>query len=135
MADLFENQRRCMYCKSILKGRSDKKFCNIECKNAYNNPIYRERQKIFKPVEKELHKNHAALEMFYELSHGEKFIQIRPLFQQGFDPRFYIGTMKLSAAGEFVYLVYNYSFLYDQKLGIKIFYHEGGFSKGFEPSE
>jgi hypothetical protein len=127
MEDLFENQRRCMSDKVILKGRADKKFCNIKCKNDYHNSINRELQKIFKPDEKKLRKNHSVLKMFYELSHGEEFIQIRPLYQEGFYPRYYIGTMKLNATGEIVYLVYDYAFLYDQKLGIKIFYYEGGF--------
>lgn len=127
MADLFENQRFCLYCKSILKGRSDKKYCNLKCKNSYNNPIYRERQKIFKLEEKKLHKNRAALKMFYELSQDEKFIQIRPLFQEGFDPKYYIGTLRLNDTGETIYLVYDYAFLYDEELEIKIFYNEGGF--------
>jgi hypothetical protein len=127
MADLFENQQLCKFDKSILKGRSDKLFCNLKCKNAYNNLINRNREKIFKPYGKKLHKNYKALRMFYEFSQDEVFIQIRPLFQQGFDPCFYIGTLKLNDTGEIIYLVYDYAFLYDKELGIKIFYNEGGF--------
>jgi len=127
MGNLFENQRCCMYCKSILKGRSDKKYCNLKCKNAYSNPINREREKIFKSDEKKLHKNHETLKMFYELSHGEVFIQIRPLYQQGFDPRFYTGTLDSKNAEGTVYIIYDYAFLYDQKQGIIVFYDKGGF--------
>ena len=116
-----------MYCKSNLKGRSDKKYCNTTCKNAYSNPKYRERQKIFKHDEKQLHKNHEVLQMFYELSYGEEFIQIRPLYQQGFDPRFYIGTLDSKNAEETVYIIFDFAFLFDKKFGIKIFYDKGGF--------
>ncbi len=27
----------CLYCKETLKGRSDKKFCNVQCKSDYHN--------------------------------------------------------------------------------------------------
>ena len=127
MDDLFKDQMRCLYDKIILKGRSDKKFCNIKCKNDYHNPINRKQNLIFKRDQDKLHKNHKALKMFYDLSQDEVFIQIRPLFQQGFDPCFYIGTLKLNDTGEIIYLVYDHAFLYDKELGIKIFYNEGGF--------
>jgi len=127
METLFENQKRCQYCKNILEGRSDKKFCNVKCKNDYNNPRNREREQKFKHDKYKLRKNHKALKMYYELSMDEAFIQIRPLYQQGFDPCFYIGTLKLNDTGEIIYLVYDYAFLYDEKSGIKIFYNEGGF--------
>jgi hypothetical protein len=127
MEEQFENQRFCLYNKVILKGRSDKKFCNLKCKNAYNNPIYREQQKVFIEDEKRLHKNRAVLKKFYEFSNGEEFIQIRPLYQQGFDPRFYTGTLDSKNAEGNVYIIYDYAFLFDQKQGIIIFYDKGGF--------
>jgi hypothetical protein len=113
-----------MFCKSILKGRSDKKFCNIDCKNSYNNPINRERERTFKVTEKRLRKNHSALKMFYEFSQDEKFLPIKQLYQQGFDPQFYTGTFTLNDSGETVYMVYDFAFLIDQKLGIKIYNDE-----------
>ena len=122
-----ENQKRCQCNDLILKGRSDKKFCNTKCKNDYHNLINRKQELIFKHDKSNLQKNYKALKMYYEHSKGKDFIQIRPLLQEGFDPRFYIGTMILKNTGETVYLVYDYAFFYDQKLGIKIFYQDGGF--------
>jgi hypothetical protein len=127
MEDLFKDQKRCLFDKTVIKGRSDKKFCSLKCKNSYNNQINRDREKVFDLYEKRLHKNHGVLKMFYELSKDEKFIQITPLYQYGFNPRYYIGTMKYIPTGEIVHIVYDYAFLYDPKQEIKIFYHEGGF--------
>jgi hypothetical protein len=127
MEDLFKDQKRCIFDKAIIIGRSDKKFCCLKCKNSHNNQINRERAKVFKLDEKMLHKNHGVLKMFYELSEDEKFIDINPLFRQGFDPRYYIGILNVIATGETLYIVYDYGFIYDQKFGLKIFHNEGGF--------
>lgn len=112
---------------AILKGRSDKKYCNLKCKNAFSNPKYKERQKIFKPDEKQLQKNYAILKMFYPISEDEEYVPIKLLYQQGFNPRYYIGTLKLNATGGNVYIVYDYAFLCDKESSIKIFHNEGGF--------
>lgn len=33
----MENRTKlCMYCNDVIKGRSDKKYCNDECRNRYN---------------------------------------------------------------------------------------------------
>jgi len=127
MAELFENQGRCQYCSSILKGRSDKKFCNTDCKNAFHNPLNRERQLKLKNDDRILHHNHKVLCRFYEHSKGEEFIPLRPLLQEGFDPQFFIGTMKTRDSGETVYIVYNSAFSYDKKNGIKIYCNERSF--------
>ncbi len=29
--------RNCLYCRKIIRGRIDKKFCNDYCRNSYNN--------------------------------------------------------------------------------------------------
>jgi hypothetical protein len=127
MEDLFENQRRCQYCKSILKGRSDKKFCDISCKNAFHNPLNRNLQQKFKNDDRKLHNNYQVLYRFYEHSKGLEFIQLRPLLQEGFDPRFFVGTMRARDTGETVYIVYNYAFYCNQNSGIKIYFNERSF--------
>lgn len=33
--------KRCIYCGSNIYGRSDKKFCNYNCKSNYNNNKYK----------------------------------------------------------------------------------------------
>src|SRR5215216_1100958 len=33
------NHKNCVYCTREIKGRSDKKFCNDQCRNSYNNQV------------------------------------------------------------------------------------------------
>lgn len=127
MEELFDKQKRCLKCKSFLRGRSDKKFCSLKCKNAFNNQINGERESRFKNDEKQMRKNWTVLDMFYKNSEGKEFIPIIPLYQQGFDPKYFCGTVWLKGSGETVYISYNYAFLIDHSKGIKIFYKDGGF--------
>ena len=115
MEDLFENQKRCLNCCCILKGRSDKKFCNLKCKNNYHNPINRTREQIFRQDDSKLHSNHRVLREFYEYSKGEKFIPLRPMLMEGFNPRFFVGNLKSNETGEKAYIVYDYAFISDNK--------------------
>src|SRR5690606_33307315 len=33
----MENTGNCLYCREPLRGRADKKFCDDQCRNGYNN--------------------------------------------------------------------------------------------------
>ena len=127
MADLFENQKKCLPCRCILHGRSDKKFCNLKCKNAYNNARHRKRKNIFSHDDDQMHKNWDVLHKYFEDSKGERFLKIIPLYRQGFNPKFYCGTLIVTETGETVYIIYNYAFTLDKSEQIKIFYKDGGF--------
>lgn len=37
MNTVVKEPRQCLVCESLLRGRSDKKFCNDYCRNQYNN--------------------------------------------------------------------------------------------------
>jgi len=37
--------RKCLHCDHVLKGRTDKKFCDDYCRNTYNNPTIKARKK------------------------------------------------------------------------------------------
>ncbi len=43
-----------MYCKETLKGRSDKKFCNAQCKSAYHNQAESTSEAFIRSVNKQL---------------------------------------------------------------------------------
>lgn len=54
-------ERECLDCGTILRGRSDKKFCDDQCRSHYNNQIKAGMQSAMKPVNAILRKNHAIL--------------------------------------------------------------------------
>ncbi len=55
-------QRKCLDCGEPLKGRSDQKFCNDLCRNAYNNKKLSGSTNFMRKINRILKKNHAILE-------------------------------------------------------------------------
>lgn len=54
-------ERECLDCGSLLRGRSDKKFCDDQCRSHYNNGIRSASSSALRPVNAILRKNHSIL--------------------------------------------------------------------------
>ena len=117
--------RRCRFCGSIVKGRSDKKDCHIQHKNAYYNPRNKIKRLVYKDGDNQLHRNHIVLEKFFELSRGEFFIDQKPLVLEGFNSRFYLGTLIDKTTSESLYIIYDYGFANNNSSQIKIYFKHG----------
>ena len=55
------NDRKCLQCYEQLRGRADQKFCNDQCRSAYNNSQYVESNTVIKSINKILKKNYSIL--------------------------------------------------------------------------
>jgi len=105
--------------KPILDGRSDKKFYNDLNRSRYHNKKRREKLRIFKNIDEQLHLNHAILEKFFELTNGEKKgISLELLLKEGFDHKIHLGVpikidAKLRPKG--TYYSYKYCYCYNWK--------------------
>ena len=53
--------RYCGYCNKDIKGRSDKRFCDIQCKSAYHNSTTNPNEALIKDINKQLRRNRGAL--------------------------------------------------------------------------
>lgn len=53
--------KKCLACQKPLKGRSDKKFCDDYCRNAYNNQLRMTEPPIVKDILQILKKNRKIL--------------------------------------------------------------------------
>ena len=52
-------EKKCLGTGEIFRtGRSDKKFINGKARNTYHNKIKRDKARIFKKIDKQLHLNH-----------------------------------------------------------------------------
>lgn len=51
----------CQYCNKELKGRSDKRFCDVQCKSAYHNLTPNSQEAFIKGINKQLRFNRSAL--------------------------------------------------------------------------
>ncbi len=77
------SERICRECGDILRGRSDQKFCNDQCRNTYNNRLLRDASGVIRQVNRTLRKNQAILS---GLNHaGKTTVMQSELSHQGFN--------------------------------------------------
>ena len=112
----MSSKRFCLTCNSELKGRTDKKFCNPQCKSAYHYEKTREENNFFFEVDQQLKKNRKLLKNFNKA--GKATIRSQTLINQGFDPNFFTHYWK-NAKGDVYLFVYEYGFLSRSENGKK----------------
>lgn len=53
--------KKCQYCQTIIKGRSDKLFCDAFCKSAFHNNLPNSNEAYMRSINKQLRTNRSAL--------------------------------------------------------------------------
>lgn len=102
-------QHECLYCKKQLTGRTDKKYCNLHCKSAYQYQMIKKRpERFYNRVDNQLRLNRKLLKIYNKA--GKSVIRSEVLLQQGFDPKFFTHYWK-NQKGEVYLFVYEYGFL------------------------
>ena len=95
----------CLECGEKIIGRSDKKFCNDACRNAFNNKQNNDSTNLMRNVNNKLRKNHRILE---ELNiEGKTKVSKAKLDGLGFDFNFFTNIKVYKNGSE-------YKFVYDQ---------------------
>lgn len=80
----------CLNCgEPITKGRSDKKFCNPGCKDAYNNASKSEEHKEIGRIDTILKKNRRILKKLFDPEKGETIVHKDALVREGFNFKYY----------------------------------------------
>ncbi len=103
------NQKNCTACNKIIRGRSDKKFCNDYCRNAYNNQIKSPSNNLIRNTNNRLSKNRRILEGI--VADKKEYIKIKKeqLSQMGycFD---YTTQIHQNKQGKNYYFCYEYGY-------------------------
>lgn len=102
----------CLECGERIIGRSDKKFCNDGCRNAYNNKNNKDSTNLMRSINNKLRKNYRILcEMNPE---GKTKTTKQRLLSNGFDFEYFtqLVTYKNNSEYRFVY-EQGYKFLED----------------------
>lgn len=81
----MSGERHCLECGHILKGRTDKKFCDDTCRNAYNNRRIGKEERIVRRINNILSKNRRILASL--IPQGQTYYRTtrHVLLQYGFD--------------------------------------------------
>ena len=110
MATQQTETRNCLACDKVLKGRSDKKFCDDYCRNNYNNQLKAITNNDMRNVNNALGKNRRILkEMIPEGEEMGKTTRER-LSQKGFLFK-YVTDLYTTKSGKTYYYCYEYGYL------------------------
>ncbi|WP_410222341.1 hypothetical protein [Pedobacter sp.] len=112
-------QRLCLDCNTEIKGRSDKKFCDDQCRSNYNNKIRASDNDFVKKINQILIKNRKILKD--ENPEGKAKINKDKLLKKGFNFNYYTHIYK-TQTGNLYTFCYEFGFLHlneDQLLIVK----------------
>ncbi len=98
----------CLECGEILKGRVDKKFCSDACRNTYNNQVNKDTVNLIRNTNNQLRKNWRILE---ELNPKDKCkVSKSQLVIKGFDFNLFT-SIYTTKVGTTYYFCYNQGYL------------------------
>ena len=105
-----KNDPVCINCNKILKGRTDKKFCDDYCRNTYNNELKAAKNNLVRNVNNALGKNRRILESFFKKEDEMTKTNKEKLLQKGFQFK-YITHIYTNKKGNIYYFCYDIGYL------------------------
>jgi hypothetical protein len=100
---------KCLACGDMIRGRSDKKFCNDYCRSSFNNKLKNGNNKKIRTINNALAKNRRILESLLSDNELSKKVSREKLFQLGFQFT-YITQVYPTKTGEAYYFCYDYGY-------------------------
>ena len=101
--------KKCLLCEKELIGRTDKKFCDPQCKSAYQYKKSKEQpERFYNKVDNQLKLNRKVLKEYNK--GGKVTVRSNLLIEEGFDPNFFTHYWK-NQKGHVYLFVYEYGFL------------------------
>lgn len=102
-------KKQCLECGNALMGRTDKKFCNDYCRNAYNNKRNKDSSNLMRNINNRLRKNYRVLNSI-NLTDGKAKTTKNKLMDKGFDFDL-ITNLYTTKKGTTYYFVYDLGYL------------------------
>ncbi len=101
--------KACMHCEKDLVGRTDKKFCDPQCKSAYQyKKSQEEPERFYNKVDNQLKLNRKILKEYNK--GGKVTVRAEILKEKGFNPNFFTHYWK-NRKGEAYLFIYEFGFL------------------------
>lgn len=90
----------CLHCGSEIKGRSDKKYCDDQCRSNFNNQQYSNSLSAVRNINYILRRNRQVLVGFVNGNKSSK-VSFQVLVKKGFNPSYFTHTRVSSKGAEF----------------------------------
>ncbi len=101
-------EKYCLDCNQILHGRADKKFCNDQCRNNYNNQLNSDSYNMVRNINNILKRNRRILEELNPA--GKNKTTLKKLSAKGFNFD-YITSVYQTQTGKKYNFCYDYGYL------------------------
>lgn len=102
--------KTCMQCGKILRGRSDKKFCDDYCRNNYNNQLKAHVNNYVRNINNALGKNRRILQEMLSPDKEMMNVPKQKLLQYGFSFKYITHTYTTKKGGKY-FFCYDYGYL------------------------
>jgi len=99
----------CLACSALIRGRSDKRFCDDGCRNAHNNKINSVPNSFVRQINTTLRKNRRILEGLLGDEKNRK-ISRESLLKTGLDMDYFTNQLR-NAKGQVYFFVYEFGYL------------------------
>jgi hypothetical protein len=103
-----ENKKTCLECGDELMGRSDKKFCNDQCRSVYNQKLNGDAAELIRNVNNQLRKNRSILSKLNP--EGKISVKKSALEKKGFNFKLFTSTY-VTKDNRTYYFVYDQGYL------------------------
>jgi len=102
--------KTCLTCGKTLKGRSDKKFCDDYCRNAYNNRLKADDNNYIRKIINNLRRNRRILEELLPAHEKMSKASRDKLLQMGFQFKYFTHTYA-NQKGDIYYFCFDHGYL------------------------
>jgi predicted nucleic acid-binding Zn ribbon protein len=105
-----ETKRFCLNCEEPIKGRADKKFCDDQCRTAFNNQLKADTT-FMRNINNALRKNRKIMEdLLSDATDGKRKVQHKTLLDKGYNFAYHTHTYITLKGGNYIFC-YEYGFL------------------------
>lgn len=104
-----EPVKKCLHCKKKLEGRSDKKFCDHNCRNSFNNKLNHYHEAVVQRINSNLRKNRRILQDVLQ-DKKSNTVSREILLQKGFKFQYHT-HIENPKKGVTYFFCYEYSYL------------------------
>lgn len=102
--------RNCKLCKTPFKGRADKIFCSLACKNEYHVRLRRATAKVVRSTDKILHRNRSILLEILGKNRKQKKVDRLILDKKKFNFKYSTGY-HINSQNKMYNLVYDFAWM------------------------
>ncbi|MBC6492781.1 hypothetical protein ACFSQD_17500 [Flavihumibacter stibioxidans] len=104
------DNRKCLWCEQPIRGRADKKYCDDNCRNAFNNQRQEGEYNLVRNINRTLIRNRRILATVMQQAGSETCISKDILLQMGFQFKYFTQAFT-SADGQVCHCCYDYGYL------------------------